>query len=130
MHSIDGSEIAHRLCWKACKMASLTKRRGEGRSCKPSSKVCVHRKAPEMGADRFFWSRTKKIRRATLPGSKIFFGWLAGMRASHCYSGRSGLRKGWGGEEGKKKRKPYPKMIGEGKKTNLDNIQPFGILET
>ena len=46
---------------------------------------------------------------------------LQGMRASHCYSGRSGLRKGWG-EEGKKNRKPYPKMIGEGKKTNLDNI--------
>ena len=73
MHSIDGFEIVHRLCWKACKMASLTKRRGEGRSCKPSSKVCVHRKAPEMGANRFASLRSEKVRRVKVLDRKFCF---------------------------------------------------------
>ena len=43
--------------------------------------------------------------------------------------GRTGPRKGWG-EEGKKRRKTYKKMIGEAKNIDSKEIQSFGILKT
>ena len=43
--------------------------------------------------------------------------------------GRTGPRKGWG-EEGKKKKKKYKKIIGEAKNLHSEGIQSFEILKT
>ena len=82
-----------------------------------------------MGANRFASLRTEKVRRVIVPDRKKKISVGPQLCVSPTAGGRTGPRKGWG-EEGKKKRKTYQKMIGEAKNIHSDEIQLFGILKT
>ena len=96
------------------------KSEGKGPSCKPSSKKCDRWKAPEIGANRFAFPRTKKIWEQIFLDGNFFFGWFAGVRASLPLVGELGQGKDGGRREGKKKRKTYPKKDWRGEKHQFE----------
>ena len=110
------SRNLYNFFWKACKMASLTKRRGkEHLASLPANSVCIETHPKWVLLD--LSTHKLKIYGSNFLESKkknIFFGWVGRrcVRASRC------LWENWtkGGKRERKREKHTKKMMGEAKK--------------